>query len=409
MPKGTLRGKVGSPAIGPEEFFNRERELARLMEKVERGESIYISAPRRIGKTSLMRRMEKELENAGHTCLFFDLEAYESPAEWIAAWFIDAVLGRDATLTKKIGTVVKNVCARWAVSFDTTAEGVLRGLFDASNWRERGDGLFEALVKSLRESPAPTKRLIVFLDELAVMIEHFGNQREDADRFLAWLRSVQQRYHDRLSFVAASSVGLAPLLNKLALSNRMNAFSIERLEAWTPETAVRCIHALARGAEMDLDEGVAECMVRHLGWCSPSFVQLFFDVLRDEYRGRNCTCEDVEKIYREKIVRGYRGDYQLNHLEERLRNTFNEDDYAQARGVLAFLSNLQGPGSTGAEAVAEKELVAYAQSEGYYTASFGNILQNLEYDGYILKDNRGWFFRPGLLKDWWRHRYGDSQ
>jgi len=30
-----LRGKVGSPVTGQDEFFDRERELAKLIEKIE--------------------------------------------------------------------------------------------------------------------------------------------------------------------------------------------------------------------------------------------------------------------------------------------------------------------------------------------------------------------------------------
>jgi hypothetical protein len=69
--------------------------------------------------------------------------------------------------------------------------------------------------------------------------------------------------------------------------------------------------------------------------------------------------------------------------------------------VLSCLSGLD-------KAVTGKELIERAKSEGYYVDSFQHIMQNLEYDGYIEKLENGWVFRSGLLKDWWRYRYGDN-
>jgi len=394
-----LRGKLGPPVTGANEFFNREEELARLIEKITRGESVYISAPRRIGKTSLMYQAGEALTRKGHTCLFFDLEGYATPSDWLSGWFVKVVLGKETKLADKVSIVLKNLCKDMGTS-ETVAEGALKGLFDTSNWRNRGNDIFDALVNSLEED----KRLIVFLDELAVMIEHFkdkkADQKTEADFFLSWLRSVQQKHCDKLSFVVASSIGLPPLLSKLGLSGRMNSFSTFLLDAWNHETAVRCIQALARGEKMTISNDVARCMVEHIGWCSPFYVQLFFDVLKDECRDRVCTREDAAKIYHEKVVRGQKGNYQLNHLEERLRNSFSEREYTLAMQILSCLSKTD-------EAVAGKELVERAKSKRYYVDSFQNIMHNLEHDGYIKKLENGWAFQSGLLKDWWRHRYGD--
>jgi len=390
-----LRGKVGPWVSGSDEFFDREEDLSRLIERITRGESIYISAPRRIGKTSLMRKAEEKLTKAGHTCLFFNLEGYGAPSDWISDWFVKAVTGKEAKLTDKVSMVLKKLY-KGAGTADSLEEGVLRGLFDTSNWRDRGNDIFDALVNTIERA----KRLVVFLDELAVMIEHFKDPKTEAEDFLSWLRSVQQKHQDKLSFVAASSIGLFPLLNKLGLSGRMNEFNPFPLDAWSHETAVRCIHSLARGERIAISEDVALCMVELIGWCSPFYVQLFFDVLKDECRGRESTREDIAKIYNEKVVRGQKGNYQLNHLEERLRKIFSEREYTLAMQILSRLSGID-------EAVTGKELAERAKSEKYYVDSFQNIMQNLEHDGYIEKLENGWVFQSGLLKDWWRHRYGD--
>ena len=395
MHSKVLRGTVGAPVTEPDKFFDRQKEFARLIEKIKRGESVYISAPRRIGKTSLMRKVEENLRKEGYTCLFFDLEGYETPSDWISDWFVKAVSGKEAKLKGKVSMVLKNLCKSMGTT-GSAEEGVLRGLFDTSNWRDRGSAIFDALVNSTEE----TKRLVVFLDELAILIEHFKDQKTEADIFLSWLRGVQQEHHRRLSFVAASSIGLSPLLNKLGLSDRMNEFFTFPLDAWSHETAIQCIHALARGEKKEISDDVALCMIENIGWCSPYHVQLFFDVLKDEFQGKECTCEDVTRIYNEKLVRGHSGNYHLNHLEERLRKFFKEREYILAMQALSHLSRVD-------EAVTGKELIERAKSDGLDVDSFQYVMQNLEHDGYIEKLENGWVFLSKLLKDWWRHRYGD--
>lgn len=39
-----LKGKTGSPVTGANEFFNREKELKTLMEKIARGKHLYCSS-----------------------------------------------------------------------------------------------------------------------------------------------------------------------------------------------------------------------------------------------------------------------------------------------------------------------------------------------------------------------------
>ena len=391
-----IRGKVGSPVTGPDEFFDREREFAKVMGKINRGDSVYLSAPRRIGKTSLMHKLMIGLQEAGHTCFFFSMERYTSPSEWIADWFVKAILGKGLTLPEKALMGLKKIISGMGTS-DSVSEVFLKGLFDTSNWRRAGDELFDTLASACEEGT----RVVVFLDELAVLIEYLVAEDGKPELFLSWLRSIQQKHHKKLSIVIASSIGLYPLLNKLGLNDRMNAFLTVPIDAWDQETAIRCIHALARGYSLDIDSETPNRIVNLIGWCSPMYVQLFMDILADERLGGTCTCNDAERIYSEKIVRGQTGNYQLSPMEERLRKIFNEREYAQAMQWLSLLSASDHP-------VSSSELTAHAKVKGYYVDAVSNILLNLEHDGYIEGSRQGWVFRSKLLKDWWKNRYGDQ-
>jgi AAA+ ATPase superfamily predicted ATPase len=50
-----LKPKTGSPAEGAEYFFKRKKLIDKIFEKIENKENILISAPRRIGKSSILK------------------------------------------------------------------------------------------------------------------------------------------------------------------------------------------------------------------------------------------------------------------------------------------------------------------------------------------------------------------
>ena len=399
-----VKGKTGSPVTGVNEFFNREKELRILLEKIIRGESIYIAAPRRIGKTSLMHKVKQDLEDQGHICLFHDLEGFGAPSEWVAALYVDMAGKANLKEIKPIATaVLKNFLTSFGKK-DSPDQSILKGFLNPTHWRQNGDHFFETMVGSCPEG----KRLIIFLDELALMIQKMQEcQTEDCrhvqphgdvETFLAWLRSIQQRFSAKVSFVVASSIGLPPLLHRLGLSQHMNAFVSFKLDAWTPEVARECIFALGRGASLEFSEEVVQRMMDLIGWCSPYYVQVFVDAVHDHHLGQACTCEEVEAIYEKHVVRGNAGNFQLSHMEERLRKSFSEKEYDLAMNILWSVAQL-------GDGVQQSCLDRISADSKTGADSLRSVLDVLEHDGYLERSGNEWRFLSKLLRDWWSVRY----
>ena len=58
-----LNNVIGSPVVGAD-FFDRHEEQARIWRRLEH-DSILLLAPRRVGKTSLLHRLEETAEQLG--------------------------------------------------------------------------------------------------------------------------------------------------------------------------------------------------------------------------------------------------------------------------------------------------------------------------------------------------------
>lgn len=58
----SIKNKIGVPVTG-EDFFGRRNELVRAQRYLDEGQSLLLSAPRRVGKTSLAKKRMVDIED----------------------------------------------------------------------------------------------------------------------------------------------------------------------------------------------------------------------------------------------------------------------------------------------------------------------------------------------------------
>ncbi|HYR28894.1 MAG TPA: hypothetical protein VEU30_10540, partial [Thermoanaerobaculia bacterium] len=68
-----MRNVTGSP-VEHEDFFDRPRDLARLQRNLRNGANTLLTAPRRVGKTSLVLRVCELEREAGRCAVFLNVE-----------------------------------------------------------------------------------------------------------------------------------------------------------------------------------------------------------------------------------------------------------------------------------------------------------------------------------------------
>src|SRR5579864_6796305 len=74
-----LKRATGNWVVG-DRFWDREVEMALFKERLAEGAHLLLTAPRRIGKTSLLKETARRMEGE-FLCLYVDLEKAESPAD----------------------------------------------------------------------------------------------------------------------------------------------------------------------------------------------------------------------------------------------------------------------------------------------------------------------------------------
>ena len=402
--------KAGANWVDGDRFFDREAELQDLRERVRDGTHTLLTAQRRMGKTSLVRELLRQLHNEGDfATIFVDLEAANDPADAVAEIAIQARSVQGAWTRIRSGFANQLRDARDHIEELGLLElkVKLRAGIDAGNWQQQGDQVFAALASS-------EKPVVLAIDELPILVNRLLKgpnyrmtyaRKAAADQFLAWLRKNGQEHRDSVVLIVSGSVSLEPVLRQAGLSAHANIYSPLELHPWTHDTSSRCLAALAGTYHLDLSQDVRSEICRRLRCCVPHHVQQFFDYLHQHLRrneSTTATIEDVALVYERELL-SVRGQIDLEHYEVRLRMVLGDDGYGTALELLTEAAVNEGELTPQA---IRRYRDAPASSDADGGVSLEDVLYSLEHDGYLQRRNDGYEFVSGLLKDWWRARHG---
>ena len=388
-------------------FWNREADIELLTRKLAEGAHILLVAQRRMGKTSLMKEIKRQLSDR-FTCLFIDLQKATGVEDAIVE--ISLALKPHKTLWLKTKDLFSNALGKLVGGIEEVNLGEigikLRAGLTSGNWSEKGDSLFSILAESDRP-------VLLLIDEVPLMVNRMlkgedfkitHERKARVDEFMSWLRKNSQEHQGKIRIVLSGSIGFEPILRQAGLSATINNFQPFDLKPWATETAIGCLQALANEYGIHFKNNAEDAMANRLGCCIPHHVQMFFTHVYDrcKRRGRmEFYPDEVNDIYESEML-GIRGHAELTHYEDRLKLVLGPEIFPLA---LEMLTETAVAGCLSKEALAALQK-SYEFSERSARDATEEILRVLEHDGYIKSGKGGYVFESHLLKDWWEKRYG---
>ena len=188
--------------------------------------------------------------------------------------------------------------------------------------------------------------ILLVIDELPIFLMRMLRDDEGArrvDEFLSWLRGVFQTLDGRSPILIASGrIGLAPLVQRLGIPDRINHLYPFRLGPWGRQSSVEYFERLTASHGLPMDDGVAEAVYEALGIGIPHHVQSYFAHLQDFVAIRNLdrvTVADVDKVYRTELL-GPAG-----QSDSRTMRPVSETPWTETATVLPWRSSLKQPSS----------------------------------------------------------------
>ena len=395
--------KIGSPATG-DHYFPRTALRSRLIRALNRDHIAFVG-PRRTGKTSILRDLEKH-PPAGTSALYLDLQGLRSVPAWLElmlketrkvlqtppdklAWLKEAGKGT-ASVLKRIEQI------------SLTGIKLTPGQPAVEVWEPIADEFFVLL----REQELP---IIFMLDEFPWFLGHVAANHSPAevDATLNWFRKVRQELaNGPTRFLVTGSIGLTGLLRRLGLSPAANDFDTIDIEPLTDKEALRFLEERAEGEGITLSAAARRRILESLGVGWPLLLATFLSEVQDHAADKGPTVKDIEHLYEERMVRGNRNKY-CQEMFTRLSKPemFSPSERRLAQEILRDLCRSAKAFGKDDFDTLHARLVPDAAHRSLLTTELDYVLEILRHDGYLVRQRDGLHaFASHILRDFWRHR-----
>jgi AAA+ ATPase superfamily predicted ATPase len=369
--------------------FDRDRESERLWYHFQRGRNVLMLAPRRMGKTILLERLQRESESKGCRAILVDVEGYRDEKDFFQQMC--------ASIQEELGvgqTFLTSLTARLrrAVQGTDDLQGDWRNLLLKMDWRLFAD----QLVAQLEED---SETWIFLIDEITIFTKALLDNQgvPTASDFLYKLRQLC-REHPKVRWLFTGSIGLDTIARRHGFEGALVDLEIFSLEPFALETAKDFLRQIAKRNHVVMTEAAASTVCERLGWLSPYYLEKIGEgacerTLRDrdvKVEAANLAADSLLDLarrtywstWREHLDKNY-SEPERTHLFTLLAEIVGSPEGASIDTLLLTLNR------KGGEPVVETVIRSY--------------LDTLEADGYLnaTPERSRFRFRMNLLREWW--------
>lgn len=389
----SINNITGSPVEG-EDSFGREKELDFAWNHIKKGNSIILSAPRRVGKSSFAKRILSIAKEANWNTLEIDLEEIKSE-EGFVKLFVDKL--ENESWWKQALTITGNKFNQILQSIKPSLElGEAKASFE---WKVQKTDIYEKL-KSVLDHKEET---LIMVDEVTVLLNSFiktdaENGVADVEFFLNWLRSFRQITGTKIRWIFCSSIGIDNFTNLYNLSYTLNDVDSIPIGEYTPKQAKEFIKKLALSDNIKFSDEQIDYILEKLGWNLPYFIQIYFSKINQLIKiyDKNIDNETFDQAYTNLI-----NEKELNTWDERLGEYNELEQYARL-----LLKNLSKVKEGESRNNLQNMLYLKINDEEKTETVLNKLLYMLKNDGYIMDNLEARYtFRSPLLRDFWFNRF----
>lgn len=381
-----LNSVVGQVARG-DKYFDRPYITEMMWDIIENGNNILISAPRRVGKSSLMCHL---LENpkSNNRLLYVTTESIDDDNEFFKRLFYELLSNLNGfqkyakhftTLMKKFGSSIE--------TFGKDGIKLKVGKID----------YFEEFKKLLKVIELDGDKIIILIDEFAQTVENIKTKinSSKAKQFLEKNRELRHEplIMKKVKFIYAGSISLQAIVDNIDSSHTTNDLYSFDFKPFSNKESKELIVMIFKGSEYKINDKTIKYLIEQVEWLIPFHIQIILDEAH-KYCVGNKSFVFTQRIIDEAIKSALNIKSYFQHWNTRLKKVLKGNDYKFANELLNNLSN--------SELIETKDVVNLAEKYKVME-NYKNIIYVLEYDGYINNKNESkvYKFNSPILKLWW--------
>ena len=395
-----LQSSLGKPAEGDDNYFSRPHITKKIRREITNGENILISAPRRIGKSSMLKDIQANPDSdpnkeQGQIIKYLFVQSVDNSKQFFRQLFTELI--RDDAIYSGAEAYYKHASYALKVFFSklrgVSIEGGLNiDAHDSINYYHECNELLSHL---------KDKSLLVIIDEFPDALNNIYKEDHDLSiQFLQQHRDLRQKFSEaNVQFIYTGSTGLRNVvtkIGKLDLINDLVEITVPPFSKNEAKCLIQCLQLGYQQEEPDfeLTPQQIDYILEKITWYLPFYLQAIVHALFNRYEDTHKTTAisdiDVVLLDMTKAKSPY-SPYFENWLK-RLEQAFDKEELKVAIEILNHIAINHKIDETQL-----KELTASLPTGG---KKF--IMQTLEYDGYINEhSNEQYQFNSILLKKWW--------
>ena len=390
----------------PDELIGREHIISVLWGQLA-ANNILIVAPRRFGKTGIMRHVLKRPQ-AGYLPVYLDVEDISAPegfvTELLAALFEHDRLRKFVTSIRGLPTSVLDFITKHV---DELGPEQFRVRLKES----LGEVWQTTARRMILEMEKMDETVVFIIDEFAEMVDKVsrakGQGSDAAIEVVAWFRRLRLRQKDELRryrFIIAGSTSIDMTLRRLGIPDKLNDCFRLPIEPLEPEYARVLLEGLAQSYGLQFTKAARDQFFELIGPPVPYFIHLFVSqlILEPGLKGKMLTPEQVGEVYRKRLLGPTCHKY-FDPYRQRLRRY----GPAAERAAVAILRAIAAAPAGRASDTTLYAVYRKARRKGATETEFREIMADLECDWYVLLDTatNEYYFLMDIMKAWWNRFY----
>ncbi len=387
-----MKNIIGQPARGSD-FYKRTNEVNRISNSLSNGNNLQITAPRRVGKTSILWYL---LDNdvAKRHYVYVDTESIDNTESFYKKLLSEIIKNVKISNSKKLLKTLEEK----SNSFFKKLKGV-NILGNGIEFNQDSDikNYYEELYNFLTGyAQSEEVELILLIDEFPQTIENIKKNGEDAAiTFLQTNRElrINPELKSKVKFIYTGSIGLnytVAKLNATATINDLNSIEIGPL---SKEDATDLFEKLLKTNNRKTTTLACNFLLEKLQWFIPFHIQLLVqEIVNQSIAEQEVTIEIIEKSINSII--DLRNQNHFDHYYSRLKAQFKGNEFKYVDDLLKQIAKLS---------FLDKKNAFDLSAKYDLTDDYKRIVQTLMYDGYInlIDGKESYQFNSPIVKLWW--------
>jgi len=384
-----IQTKIGQTARG-EDFFLRPKVIEGLYNEIRKNSNILLSAPRRIGKTSLMfYLLDNKIDK--HIFKYLITESVNNENDFYKKLYktvLEIVGGITFLRLQALQLIKSNKIT--SISFDGTIQIVNA---DVNYYNEL---LF--LLKSLN---LKDHKLIIMIDEFSETLSNIiiDEGERQAIHFLESNRDFRHipELQGKVQFIYTGSIGLENIVIKLNKINTINDLYLFKVKPFTKNETFEFVNKLILNSDLVINDEQKEYLISVIEWLVPYYIQIMIDELDKidiEWNkdGKRVVTND---LIDEALNNALDNRIYFEHWLSRLRISYKKDQY---KFVIRLLNKASKNKHVNIKEILDLSIEYSIEDE------YKEILGTLIYDGYVNNsiNNDEYRFNSPLLREYWK-------